>query len=65
MTGEMLVEKMYCHLERENVVPSEEKGCHKGSHGTKDQLLIVKTVLRDCKRRHTNLVMAWIDYKKA
>ena len=52
MTGGMLVEKMYCHLERENVVPSEEKGCHKGSHGTKDQLLIVKTVLRDCKRRH-------------
>ena len=21
--------------------------------------------LRDCKRRHTNLAMAWIDYKKA
>ena len=30
----------------------------------KDQLLIDKTVLRDCKRRHTNLAMAWIDYKK-
>ena len=22
-------------------------------------------VLRDCKKRHTNLAMAWIDYKKA
>ena len=30
----------------------------------KDQLLIDKTVLSDCKRRHTNLAMAWIDYKK-
>ena len=22
-------------------------------------------MLRDCKRRHTNLAIAWIDYKKA
>ena len=22
-------------------------------------------VLRDCKKRHTNLAMAWISYKKA
>ena len=35
------------------------------SRGTKDQLLIDKTILRDCKKRHTNLGMAWIDYKKA
>ena len=53
MTG-MLAERMYSHLKRENVLPSEQKGCHKGSHGTKDQLLVDKTVLRDCKRRHTS-----------
>ena len=47
------------------IIPSEQKGCRKGSRGTKDQLLIDKTVLRDCKKRHTNLAMAWIDYKKA
>ena len=35
------------------------------SRGTKDQLLIDKTILRDCRKRHTNLGMAWIDYKKA
>ena len=62
---EILAENMYSHLERENILPSEQKGCRKGSCGTKDQLLIDKTVLRDCKKRHTNLVMAWIDYKKA
>ena len=56
MTG-MLAEKMQSHLERENVLPSEQKECQ-GSHGTKDQLLIDKTVLRDCKKRHTNLAMA-------
>ena len=35
-----------------------------GNHGTDDQVLLDKTVLRDCKMRHTNLPMAWIDYKK-
>ena len=54
----MLAEKMYSHLERENVLPSEQKGSCKGSRGTKDQLLIDNTMLRDCKRRQTNLAMA-------
>ena len=49
MTG-MLAEKMHIHLERENVLPSEQKGCRKGSLGTKDHLLIDNTVLRDCKK---------------
>ena len=64
MTG-MLAGKMYSHLEREKVLLSEQKGCHNGSRGIKDQLLIDKAVLRDCKRSHTNLTMAWIDLKKA
>ena len=63
ITG-MLSEKRYSHLERENVLPSEENGCCKGSRGAKYHLLIYKTMLRDCKRRHTNLAMAWIEYKK-
>ena len=61
----MFAEKMYSHLERENVLPSEQKGCHKGSRGRRDKLLIDNMVLRDSKRKHTNLAMAWIDYKKA
>ena len=64
LTG-MIAEEMYTYLERENILPEERKGCRRGSRGTKDQLLIDKTVLRDCRRRHTNLAMAWIDYKKA
>ena len=39
MTG-MLAEKMYSHSERENVLTSEQKGCHEGSRGTKDCSLI-------------------------
>ena len=55
---------MYNFLEREKILPDEQKGCRKGSQGTKGQLLIDKTVLRDCKRRKTALAMAWIDYNK-
>ena len=34
------------------------------SRETKDQLLIDKMILRDCRKRHTNRKIAWIDYKK-
>ena len=47
-----------------NLFPAEQKGCSRDSRGAKDQLLIDKMVLNDCKKRHTNLEIAWIDYKK-
>jgi len=47
------------------LLPDEQKGCRRNTRGTKDQLLIDKMVLKNCRRRHTNLNMAWIDYKKA
>ena len=64
LTG-VIAEEMYNYLEREKFFPEEQKGLKRGSRGTKDQLLIDKTVLKDCKKRHTNLSMAWIDYRKA
>ena len=64
LTG-MIAGEVYKYLEKENILPDEQKGCRKGSRGTKDQLLIDKAVLTDCKRRKTNLSLAWIDYRKA
>ena len=64
MTG-MIAENMYTFLEMNDVLPHEQKGCRRKSRGTKDQLLIDKLVLKDCKKRHTNLSMAWIVYRKA
>ena len=61
----VIAEEMYNYLEREKILPEEEKGCKRGSRRTKDQLLIDKTFLKDCKKRHTNIPMAWIDYRKA
>ena len=64
MTG-IISNSVYDYLEINNIFPSEQKGCKRKSRGTKDQLLIDKTVMKDCKKRHTNLGMAWIDYRKA
>ena len=61
----VFADSLYEFLECNDVLPVEQKGCRRGSKGTKDQLLIDKMVLRDSKKRHTNLAMAWIDYKKA
>ena len=58
-------DKLYHHLERNGLLTDEQKGCRKGSRGTKDQLLVDKAMLKNCRRRLTNLSMAWIDYKKA
>ena len=64
MTG-ILSDKTYSHLDANNVLPDEQKGCRKSCQGTKDQLAIDRCILQNCKRRKTNLSMAWIDYKKA
>ena len=64
LTG-VIAEEMYNYLEREKFFPEEQKGCRRGSPGRKDQLLIDKTVLKDCRKRHTNLSMAWMHYRKA
>ena len=63
LTG-LIAEEMYDYLEQEKLLLKEQK-CRRGSRGTKNQLLIDKTGLKDYKKRHTNLSMAWIDYKKA
>ena len=49
LTG-VIAEEMYNYLEREKILPEEQKGCKKGSRGIKDKLLIDKTVLKDCKK---------------
>ena len=65
LTTGILADNMYDYLERERILPEEQKGCRKGRRGTKDQLLIDKAILKDCRKRHTNLAMAWIDYQEA
>ncbi|XP_068684755.1 uncharacterized protein [Montipora foliosa] len=65
LTTGILADNMYDYFERERILPEEQKGCRKGRRGTKDQLLIDKAILKDCRKIHKNLAMAWIDYRKA
>ena len=51
-------------MENENLLPEEQKGCRRKSRGMKDQLLIDKTILKDCRKRRKYLAMAWKDYRK-
>ena len=53
------------NISKKNALPWEQKGCRKGSRDTKDQLLIDKMIVKDCKRWLTSLAVAWIDYRKA
>ena len=64
MTG-IIADSMYEFFVGNDALPVDQKGCRRKSRGTKDQLLIDKMVLADCKRKHKNLAMAWVDYKKA
>ena len=52
-------------MDRNGLLTGEQKGCRNGSQGTKDQLLVDKAILKNSRRRLTNLSTAWIDYKKA
>ena len=62
LTG-IISEHFYSFLEEEKILPEEQKGCKRNCRETKDQVLLDKPVLRDCKRRSKNLAMAWIDYR--
>lgn len=64
LTG-ILAEKLYGHLLAGGLLMDEQKGCRKRSRGTKDQLLIDKTVLKEAKGMKRSLAMGWIDYRKA
>ena len=56
---------IYHHLESNDLLTSEQKGCYRGSRGTKDQLLVDKLVLTEAHKRHKNLYITWLDFHKA
>ena len=60
----ILAEELYEHLEKANSLPWEQKGCRKGSPGTKDQLLIDKMIVKDCKKRLRSLQLHGLSIVK-
>ena len=64
LTG-VISDQIHAHLDQEKLLPEEQKGCRKGSRGTKNLLYIDRAVIKEVKSRNKNLAMTWIDYKKA
>jgi len=62
LTG-IIVIRIYTRLEEQGLLPAEQKGCHPGSKGCNDQLMISKAIYEECRRRNKNLNIAWIDYQ--
>ena len=64
LTG-VIAEEVYGFLDTNLVLHQEQKGCRRKSRGTSDLLFIDKMISREVKMRKRNLLIAWIDYKKA
>ena len=47
----ILADRTYAFLSEHQLLPSEQKGCRRESYGCKDQLLVNKMILEDCRTR--------------
>ena len=59
LTG-ILADKLYHCLHVEGLFPDKQKRRRKSSHGTKDELLFDKTLLREAGFKQRCLTMGWI-----
>jgi hypothetical protein len=57
----IISKQMQRYIDDQKLMHKEQKGCCRGSKGCKDQLLISKAILQECKCRKKNLCMLWID----
>jgi hypothetical protein len=63
LTG-IIARNISSHLEERSLLSAEQGGCHSGSRGCKDQLLVWKTIFEDYRKRRKNLSIAWIVCQK-
>ena len=61
----IITERTYIFLDNNNILPTEQKECKRGSYGCRDQLLINKVLLENSRSSCKNLGTAWIEYRKA
>ena len=61
LTG-IIATRIENHLYENNILAEEQQGGRRGSYGTKQQLLINKTVLEHAIRHRRNLSVTYFDY---
>lgn len=57
--------KITTHLEYNNIIAEEQKGCRRGHMGCKEQLIIDSIIHRQAIAKNRNLHCTYIDYRKA
>jgi hypothetical protein len=61
----IIANRIYKHLEDNNILAEEQKGCRRGAKGSKEQAIIDEAVTGQARYRNRNLFTAYIDYQKA
>ena len=63
--ADIIADKLCQYLENEKLLLEEQKICWHAFRDTKEQLLVDKAVIKNCKKRKRNLNMAWADFRNA
>ena len=58
---DIVTDEIYNNLQQNDILREEQKGCRRNSRGTKDQLLIDKAVIKNCRIKNVGLSMVWRD----
>ncbi|KAI5720807.1 hypothetical protein M8J77_011910 [Diaphorina citri] len=53
------------HIESQNIMTEEQKGCRKGAKGCKEQLIIDSVILNHARKKNRKMSCCFIDYQKA
>ncbi|KAL1448377.1 hypothetical protein WDU94_008928 [Cyamophila willieti] len=53
------------HIDNQNIMTEEQKGCRKGAKGCKEQLVIDSVILNHAQKKNRKLSCCFIDYQKA
>nr|AAA92147.1 reverse transcriptase [Bombyx mori] len=61
----VITKKINSHIEHNNILAEEQKGCRRGHMGCKEQLIIDSTIMKHATTKNRNLHCTYIDYKKA
>lgn len=61
----ILATKIQSHMEYNNILTIEQKGCRPNAKGAKEQLIIDEVILGQAREKKRDLNIAYIDYKKA
>ncbi|KAL0871314.1 hypothetical protein ABMA27_005059 [Loxostege sticticalis] len=60
-----ITDTIYKHIDQNQILTEQQKGCRRSSQGCKEQLTIDSVILRQVQKIKGNLFSMYIDYKKA